>query len=114
MPTASRDAVSGALLAVHSVVDAPGDQVLLDHQRHLEGDGVVKLPQIQSGKLLDLLQAVHQGVPVDKELPGRLGYVQVVLKELVDGEQGLLVQASMGFFLNTSWRNISHRVVGNW
>ena len=87
------------LLAVHSVVDAPGDQVLLDHQRHLEGDGVVKLPQIQSGKLLDLLQAVHQGVPVDKELPSRLGYVQVVLKELVDGEQGLLVQGVDGVLL---------------
>ena len=53
---------------------------------------MVELAQVQAGELLDLLQAVHQGVAVDEELPGGLGDVQVVLKELVDGEQGLLVQ----------------------
>ena len=36
---------------------------------------------------------------MDKELPSRLGYVQVVLKELVDGEQGLLVQCVDGVLL---------------
>ena len=36
---------------------------------------------------------------MDKELPSRLGYVQVVLKELVDGEQGLLVQGVDGVLL---------------
>ena len=51
---------------------------------------MIKLAQIQAGQLLDLFQAVHQGVAVDKELPGGLGNVQVVLKELIDGEQRFL------------------------
>ena len=80
----------------HSGLDAPGDEVLLDHQRHLEGNCVVELPQVQTGELLDLLQPVDQGIPVDEELPGGLRHVQVVLKELVDGEQGLLVQGVDG------------------
>ena len=88
-------------------VDAAAGQILLDHQGDLEGDGVIELPQIQAGQLLDFLQTIDQRVPVDKQLTRRLGYVQVVLKELVDGEQRLLVQ------LNTSCRNISHRVVGS-
>ena len=79
-----------------SVLDAAADQILLHHQRHLEGDGVVELPQVQAGELLDLFQAVDQGVAVDEELPGRLGDVQVVLKELVDGEERLLIQGVDG------------------
>ena len=43
-------------------LDAPAGEVLLHHQRYLEGDGVVKLPQIQTRQLLDLLQPVHQRV----------------------------------------------------
>ena len=76
-----------------------GRQVLSDHQGHLEDDGVVELPQVQAGELLDLLQAVDQGVAVDEELSGGLGDVQVVLEELVDGEQGLLVQGVDGVLL---------------
>ena len=60
---------------------------------------MVKLPQIQSRELFDLFQTVDQGVAVDKELPGGLGDVQVVLKELVDGEQGLLVKRIDGILL---------------
>ena len=80
-------------------LDPPGDQILFHQQGHLEGDGVVKLPQVQSGELFDLLQPVDQGVPVDKQLARRLRNVQVVLKELVDGEQGLLVQGVDGVLL---------------
>ena len=36
-------------------VDSSAGQILLDHQRYLEGDGVIKLPQIQAGQLFDLL-----------------------------------------------------------
>ena len=50
-------------------VNAAAGQVLLDHQRHLEGNGIVELPQIQTRQLLDLLQTVHQGVAVDEQLP---------------------------------------------
>ena len=74
-------------------------QVLLHHQGHLKDDGVLKLPQVQAGNLLDLLQAVHQGVPVDEQLPGGLGDVQVVLEEPLDGEQGLMVQGVDGALL---------------
>lgn len=82
-----------------SGVDAPAGEVLLHHQRYLEGDGVIKLPQIQTRQLLDLLQPVHQRVPVDEQLPSGLGDVQVVLKELVDGEQRLLIQRIDGVLL---------------
>ena len=71
-------------------------QVFLHHQRYLEHDGVLELPQVQPGDLLDLLQAVDQSVPVHEQLPGGLGDVQVVLEEPLDGEQGLMVQGVDG------------------
>ena len=76
-----------------------GAEVLFDHEGHLEGDGVVKFPQVQPGELLDLLQAVHQGIAVDEELTGGFGNIQVVLKELVDGEQSFLIQGVNGVAL---------------
>ena len=68
-------------------------QVLFDHQRHLEHDGVVEFPQVQPGELFDLLQPVDQGIAVHEQAAAGLGHVQVVFKEALDGEQGLLVQA---------------------
>ena len=59
------------------VFNTAGGQILLDHQCHLKGNGIVKLPQIQTGQLLDLFQAVHQSVPVDKKLTGGFGNVQI-------------------------------------
>ena len=60
---------------------------------------MVKLTQIQAGELLDFLQAVDQGVTVNEQFPGSLGHVQIVLKELIDGEQGLLIQRIDGVLL---------------
>ena len=77
----------------------PGGQVLAHHQRYPEDDSVVELPQVQACQLADLLQPVDQGVPVDEQLPGGLGYVQAVLKELVDGKEGLLIQRIQGVLL---------------
>ena len=71
-------------------------EVLLHHQGHLEDDGVLELPQVQAGDFLDFLQAVDQGVPVDEQLAGRLGDVQAVLEEALDGEQRLVVQGIDG------------------
>ena len=51
------------------------------------------------GELLDLLQTVDQRVSVDEQLAGGLGDVQVVLKELVDGEQRLLIERVDGVLL---------------
>ena len=76
-----------------------GGQVLTDHQRNLKHDSVVKQAQIQPGKLLDLLQTVHQSVSVDKQLTGGFGHIQVVFKKLIDGEQGFLIQAVNGVVL---------------
>ena len=73
-------------------LDAAAGQVLLDHQGDLEGDGVVELAEVKAGELLDLFQPVDQRVAVDEQLARRLGHVQVILEELVDGEQCLLIQ----------------------
>ena len=53
---------------------------------------MVKLTQIQTGQFFNLLQAVHQGIPVNKHLSGGLRDIQVVLKELINGKQGFLIQ----------------------
>ena len=74
-------------------------QILSDHQSHLEDDGMVKLPQIKAGELLDLFQTVDQGVAVDEQLPGGFGNVQIVLEELVDGEQGLRMEMPLSALL---------------
>ena len=80
------------MLFFGSGFDSPGNEVLLDHQRHLEGNGIIELPQVQAGELLDLLQPVHQGVAVDEQLPGSLGHVQVVFKEPLNGKQRFVIQ----------------------
>ena len=77
----------------------PAGEVLAHHQCYLENDSMVKFPQIQASQLLDLLQAVHQGIAVYEELSGGFGHIQIVLKELIDGEQGFLIQAVNGVLL---------------
>ena len=77
--------------ASHSAQVA-GGQVLADHQRHLEHDGMVELAQVQTRQLLDLFQAVHQSVAMDKQLTGGFGNIQIVLEELIDGKERFLIQ----------------------
>ena len=101
-------------MEIYKSAGFPGCQILTDHQCHTEHDGMIELAKIQAGELADLFQTVNQGVTVDKQLSGSLRDVQIVLEELVDGEQRLLIRESMEFFLNTSLRKISHRVVGSW
>ena len=67
-------------------------KIFAHHQSHLKHDGMVKFPQIKAGQLLDLFQAVYQGISVNEQLPGSFGHIQVVLKELIDGKQSLLIQ----------------------
>ena len=76
-----------------------GRQVFAYHQSHFEHNRMVELTQIQAGQLLDLLQTVHQGVTVHEQLTGGLRHIQIVLKELVDGEQSLLIQRVDGILL---------------
>ena len=42
------------------------------------------------------INLIYQGIPVDKQLPGGFGNVQIVLKEFMDGEQRLLIQGLNG------------------
>ena len=57
-------------------------KVLLDHQRYLKDDGVLKLTQAKAGNLLDLLKAVNERISVDEQLSRRFGEDEVVLEEL--------------------------------
>ena len=96
-----------------SIFGRVGGQIFLDHQRHLKDDGIIEVAQVKAGQLADLLKAVDQRVAVNEQTAARLGDVQVVLKEALDGEQGLL-RESMLSCLNTSRRNASQSVVGSW
>ena len=53
---------------------------------------MIEFPQVEPGQLLDFFQAVNQRVAVHKQLTRGLGHIQIVLKELLDGEQGFLVE----------------------
>ena len=75
-----------------SEFDRLGIQVLLDHQRHFEGDGVLEFAQIQTRQLADFLQTVNQRIPVDKQLSGGFGHVQIVLEEALNGQQSFAVK----------------------
>ena len=67
-------------------------QIVDHHQRNLEPESIVKIADIQTGLLLQLLDPVNQRVAVNEKLSGRLGYVQIVLKEAVDGRKRLCIQ----------------------
>ena len=73
-------------------IDAAAGEILLHHEGYLEGDGIVKLTEVEAGELLDLLETIHQRIAVDEQLAGGFGHVQVVLKELVDGTQVSVLQ----------------------
>ena len=96
-----------------SVFGRVGGQILFDHQGHLEDDSVIELAQVETGELLDLFQAVDQGVAVYKQAAAGFGDIQVVFKEALDGEQRFGVQAVDAVLLE-DFRKASHRVVGSW
>ena len=75
-----------------SIFGRVGGQIFLDHQRHLKDDGIIEVAQVKAGQLADLLKTVDQRVAVNEQTAACLGDVQVVLKEALDGEQGLLIQ----------------------
>ena len=67
-------------------------QIALHHERNLEGQRIIELPDVKTRGLVQLLKPVDQGIAVDKELACRLGNVQAVVKEHVDGLKRLLVK----------------------
>ena len=76
-----------------------GCEILLDHKSYLEYDSVVELTQVKACELLDLLKAIDQSVSVNKQLAAGFGNVEVVFKELLNGEEGLLVEVFDGALL---------------
>ena len=67
-------------------------KVFSNHERYLKYDRVIELTQVQTGQLFDLLKAIHQRIAVYEQLTRGLGYVQVVLEELLNREQRLLIE----------------------
>ena len=57
--------------------------VLNYHQRNLKCDRILEDAQIQSGRLLKLIQTVDERVPVDVELAGCLRDIQAVLEKKI-------------------------------
>ena len=64
--TKENGAVPDGSVMYFSLSALPGGQILANHQRDPEHNGVVKLPQVKARQLADLLQPVHQGVAVDE------------------------------------------------
>ena len=83
--------------------------IFYHHQRDLEGNGIFKDPEIQTGALLQLIQTVNQRIAVNIQLPGCFRDVQVVLEELVDGRKRLFID----LFAKISFRNILHSGIGS-
>ena len=76
-----------------SILGRVGAEVFLNHQRHFEDDGIVKLAQVKAGQFLDLFKPVDQRVAVDKQTAACFRYIEVVFKEALDGEQRFRIQA---------------------
>ena len=62
-----------------------------DHERHFTDDGIIKLADIQPGQLLDLVQAVDQGIAVEIEISGALCNAKTRVQKGMDGVQGLII-----------------------
>ena len=54
-------------------------EILLNHERNLEGYCMLKFTQVESRNLANLLKTVNERVSVYKKLSRRLGNVEVVL-----------------------------------
>ncbi len=76
-----------------------GIKILLDHEGHFEYYGVIKLPEVEACELLDFFKPVNEGVSVNKELSRCFGNIEVVLKELLDGEEGFVIEGINGSLL---------------
>ena len=74
-------------------------EILLYHQCDLEDDCMIEFTQIETCQLLDLVEAVNQCVSVNEQLSGCLGNVQAVFKELLDGEECLVIEGLDGVLL---------------
>ena len=70
-----------------------------NHQCNLKCDGILKHPKIQSGTLLEFIQAVYQCISVNVQLTRSLGYIQAILEEFIDGDKCLLIEVVRRFVI---------------
>ena len=87
------------MCGVALILDGVGCEILLDHEGYLEYDSMVKLAQVKTCELLDLFKAVNKGVSVNKQLAAGFGNVEVILKELLNGEECFLIEILDGALL---------------
>ena len=53
------------------------------HQGDLEGQGVIETADVQAGLLFQFFNPVEQGVSVDEEFAGCLGYIELFSKKVL-------------------------------
>ena len=85
-------------VAVKSVFNGVGGKIFLYHESNLKNNSVVKFPKVEPGELFDFFKAVNKSVPVYEKLAAGFGNVEVVFKEFLNSEKGLLVKALDGPF----------------
>ena len=66
--------------------------VAAEQHHQFEGDGIVKIAQVEADVALHLIQAVNQRVAVNLELARGFRKVQAVFKELFDGLDHLFIE----------------------
>ena len=79
-------------MGLKSIFRRLASKVLLNHKSYLEGNSVLKLAEIETCDLTDLLKSVYKSVSVYEELSRGLGYVQVVLEERLHGHKSLAIK----------------------
>ena len=75
-----------------SVLHGAGGEVFLDHEGDLEDDGVIEFTQIQTGQLLDFLQAVHERITVYEQFTRSFGDIEVILEETLNGKERFVIE----------------------
>ena len=98
---------------VTNIPEFPYSYVLDYHQRNLKCDRILENAQIQSGRLLKLIQTVDERIPVDVELAGCLRDIQTVLEKFIDRDQRLSSKSSGDLPSNISRMNILQSGIGS-
>ena len=59
-------------------------EILLNHKRNLEGNGMVELAEVKAGELANFLKSVYKCVTVNEKLSRCFRNVEVILKEALN------------------------------
>ena len=69
-----------------------GIEVFSNHKRNLEGDRMLKLTQIKTCQLADLVKTVNESVSVNEKLSRGFRHVEVVFEEGLDRHKSFSVE----------------------